>query len=82
MMNPRLSDFTESQLRMMLRSMIYQRVEIEKHVINLKSSAYYEKMFEKDILQFETEIEESIQVETQIAYEITKAQSALLVMSN
>lgn len=81
-MNPRLSDFTEEQLRMMLRAMISQRVDIEKHIINLRSSAYFAKMFAKEILQYETEIEESIQVETQIAHEITKAQSARLVLSN
>jgi hypothetical protein len=81
-MIPTLTDFTEEQLRVMLRALIAQREKLEVHVDNLKSNSVYMEMFKEQIYDYEQEIVDSNLVEVKVAEAIVKLKQERVVLSN
>jgi hypothetical protein len=82
MIDPRLSEFSEAQLTLMLQSLVKQRIETEKHIEKIEMSEYIARLFEDKTKIYKQEIEDSILMETQVAHELTKKIETNKILSN
>jgi hypothetical protein len=82
MKETKLSDFTEDQLRLMLRVMLSERASLLAHVASLKTNAVIELMMNSKIEEYELELDEMRQIEVQLIYAIQMKINENIVFSN
>jgi hypothetical protein len=81
-MNPRLSDFSYDQLRLSVHVYMKERAVIEAHLLGLKQFPSLQRMFEKEILEGESQICDLNELITQFSYAMACKEEEMRVASN
>lgn len=58
MKTTKLDDFTYDQLRLTAKTLIWKQNDIKDHIAEIKKTPSLERMFEKEILEWESQIED------------------------
>jgi hypothetical protein len=81
-MNPRLSDFSYEQITIAYKGLCAHKIEIQEHIAGLRKAELVARMFENEILQYETELESLEQVIIQFAWMWVQKKKEAIVASN
>lgn len=82
MQDPKLSEFSESQLKKLLTLVMRERMDLESHVNKLMKSRELSYMFAEKIIEYQVEVADLECMEVQIAWNVLKAIENRKVISN
>lgn len=67
-MNPKLSEFTYDQLSLTAKTLIWKRLDLIDHITEIRKTAELERMFEKEIMEWQAQIDDLETLITQFSY--------------
>ena len=82
MKNTRLSDFTEEQLNLIAKTMIWKQLDIKEQIINYQKYPELLGMFAEDILRWKAEVEELNTIIIQFAHAAHEKTQERIALSN
>jgi hypothetical protein len=82
MQDPKLSEFSESQLKKLLTLVMRDRIDLDAHVNKLMQSRELSYMFSEKIIEYQAEVADLECMEVQIAWSVLKAIENRKVTSN
>ena len=67
-MNPKISEFTYEQLSLTAKTLIWKRLDLIDHIEEIKRTPFLERMFKKEITDWQSQIDDLETIITQFSY--------------
>lgn len=81
-MTVKLSDFTHDQLSLTAKTLILKRQDLIEHVDQMKATPELERMFEKEILEWQSQIDDLETLIAQFTYAAAQKEFELRILWN